>query len=97
MVVEPNAKQHPDIQKLNLNVKKLEEVTTDALSTFFSDKENNNNAKKKPFLKEIFKVAKAEERYKNGEIGIDTVLITTDRDAADFVYRRGLYDPRNAG
>ncbi|KAH8910123.1 hypothetical protein BR93DRAFT_461043 [Coniochaeta sp. PMI_546] len=74
MVVEPNAKQHPDIQKLNLNVKKLEEVTTDALSTFFSDKENNNNAKKKPFLKEIFKVAKAEERYKNGEIDADYTI-----------------------
>jgi hypothetical protein len=69
MVIEPNATQHPDIQKLNLTVKKLEEVTTDALSTFFSDKENNNNAKKKPFLKEIFKVARMEERYRNGEIG----------------------------
>lgn len=69
MVVEPNAKQHPDIQKLYLNVAKLEEVTMDALSTFFSDKENGNNAKKKPYLKEIFKVARQEERYKNGEIG----------------------------
>ena len=70
MVVEPNASQHPDIQKLYLNVKKLEDVTNDALSTFFSDKENSSNAKKKPFLKEIFKMAKQEERYKNGEIGI---------------------------
>lgn len=74
MVVEPNAKQHPDIQKLNLNVAKLEEVTMDALSTFFADKENTNNAKKKPYLKEIFKVAKFEERYKNGEIDADTVV-----------------------
>jgi hypothetical protein len=69
MVVEPNATQHPDIQKLYLNVTKLEEVTMDALSTFFSDKDNTNNAKKKPYLKEIFKVAKAEERYRNGETG----------------------------
>lgn len=70
MVVEPNENQHPDIQKLYLNVKILEDVTNDALSTFFSDKENSNNAKKKPFLKEIFRVAKQEERYKNGEIGM---------------------------
>jgi hypothetical protein len=69
MIVEPSATQHPDIQKLGLNVTKLEEVTNEALSTFFSDKDNSNNAKKKPFLKEIFRVAKQEERYKNGEIG----------------------------
>lgn len=77
MVVEPNAKQHPDIQKLNLNVRKLEEVTTEALSGFFSvaDKDNNNNARKKPFLKEIFKVAKAEERYRNGEIGTGHIVL----------------------
>ena len=69
MVVEPNAKQHADIQKLNLNIAKLEDVTMDALSSFFLDKENTNNSKKKPYLREIFKVAKFEERYKNGEIG----------------------------
>lgn len=73
MIVEPNAKQHPDITKLNLNVTNLEEVTMDALSAFFSDKENSNNSKKKPYLKEIFKVAKFEERYKNGEIGKGTM------------------------
>jgi hypothetical protein len=69
MVVEPNATQHVDIQKLNLNVAKLEEVTMEALSSFFADKENSSNSKKKPYLMEIFKVAKFEERYKNGEIG----------------------------
>jgi hypothetical protein len=69
MIVEPNAKQHPDIQKLNLNVKKLEEATYEALSGFFSDKENPNNSKKKPYLKEIFYIAKSEEKFKNGEIG----------------------------
>lgn len=67
LVVEPNAKQHPDIQKLGLNVKKLEETTVEALSSFFMD--NEANAKKRPFLNEIFKVARQEERYKNGEIG----------------------------
>ncbi|KAK3940372.1 hypothetical protein QBC46DRAFT_126982 [Diplogelasinospora grovesii] len=84
MVVEPNAKQHPDIQKLYLTVAKLEEATNEALSTFFADKDNTNNAKKKPFLKEIFKVAKVEERYKRGEIDPDTeVFIMADDKMAD--------------
>lgn len=65
--MEPNHKQHMEIQKLGLNVKKLDETTNEALSSFFMD--NEANAKKKPFLTEIFKVARLEERYKNGEIG----------------------------
>lgn len=69
MIVEPKEKQHPDIQKLNLNVKKLEEITTEALSAFFADKENSANLKKRPYLNEIFKVARQEERFKKEEIG----------------------------
>jgi hypothetical protein len=69
MIVEPSATQHADIQKLHLNIKKLEDVTNEALSSFFSDKENPANGRKKPYLMEIFKVARFEERYKNGEIG----------------------------
>lgn len=68
LVIEPGAKQHADIQKLGLNVKKLEECTNEALSGFFS--ESATNAGKKQFLTEIFKVAKQQERYKNGEIGM---------------------------
>ncbi|KAM0436035.1 hypothetical protein ACHAPT_002927 [Fusarium lateritium] len=68
MIVEPAARQHPDIQKLNLNVKKLEEITIEALSGFFADKENPANARKRPYLNEIFKVAKQEERFKNDEV-----------------------------
>lgn len=67
LVVEPNGKQHNDIQKLGLNVKKLEETTYEALSSFFMD--NETNAKKRPYLNEIFKMARQEERFKNGEIG----------------------------
>ncbi|KAK3379818.1 hypothetical protein B0T24DRAFT_170561 [Lasiosphaeria ovina] len=79
MVVEPNAKQHKDIQKLDINVAKLEDVTMDALSTWFADKEKPGNAKKKPYLKEIFKVAKVEEQYKNGEIDGNTeVFVMAD-------------------
>lgn len=69
MIVLPNAEQHPDIQKLNLNVAKLEEATTEVLSSFFTDKDAPNNIKKKPYLKEIFLLAKYEERFRNGEIG----------------------------
>lgn len=50
-------------------MKKLEEVTMEAMSNWFNDKEHAENAQKRIFLKEIFKVAKAQERYKNGEIG----------------------------
>jgi hypothetical protein len=39
------------------------------VTNWFSDKEHPENAAKKILLKEIFKVAKAEERYKNGELG----------------------------
>lgn len=67
LVVEPNEKQHRDIQKLQLSVKKLEECTNEALSGFYA--ESATNASKKQFLNEIFKVAKQQERYKNGEIG----------------------------
>ena len=41
----------------------------EAMGGFFNDRANPNQAKKKPFLKEIFKVAKVEEQYKRGEIG----------------------------
>ena len=69
MVVEPANTQHPDIQKLGLTVKKLDEVTQEALSAFFNDEEQPGNSKKKAMLQEIFRVAKQEERFKNGEIG----------------------------
>ena len=41
----------------------------EAMSAWFNDTDHPGNLAKKPYLKEIFKVAKAEERYKNGEIG----------------------------
>ena len=68
MIVEPFHNQQPTVQKLGLNVKKLEEVTMEAMNNWFNDKEHPANAQKRPFLKEIFKVATQQERYKNGEI-----------------------------
>ncbi|CAK7227762.1 hypothetical protein SEUCBS140593_006685 [Sporothrix eucalyptigena] len=79
MIVLPNAEQHPDIQKLNLNVAKLEEATTEVLSSFFADKDAPNNGKKRPYLKEIFLLAKYEERFRNGEIdGTTNVYIMSE-------------------
>lgn len=69
MVTEPNHSQHKDIGKLSVNVSKLEEATFEALSSWFADVDHPNNAKKRPCLKEIFRVAKYQERFKNGEIG----------------------------
>lgn len=69
MIVEPQGHQHADIRKLNLTVAKLEEVTWEALSGWFADVNNPANAQKKTYLEEIFKVAKQEERYRDGKIG----------------------------
>lgn len=68
MIVEPRQTQQQAVQKLGLNVKKLEDVTFEAMNNWFNDKDHPANAQKRPFLKEIFKVAKQQERYKNGEI-----------------------------
>ena len=41
----------------------------DALTGWFNDTERPENIQEKSFLADIFRVAKAEERYRNGEIG----------------------------
>ena len=66
--MEPPEKKHPIVRKRNLNV--LEEVTNEAMGNWFNDKEHPEYGRTRPFVKEIFKIAKAEERYKNGEIGL---------------------------
>ncbi|KAG5958474.1 hypothetical protein E4U57_001287 [Claviceps arundinis] len=79
LVIEPNEKQEPcDVRKLGLNVKKLEEITYEALSSFFLECETN--AKKRPYLAEIFKVARQEERHKNGELDRDTEVFVMAED-----------------
>ncbi|KAL7626399.1 hypothetical protein AAE478_003171 [Parahypoxylon ruwenzoriense] len=80
MIVEPNQKQHPSVQKLSLTVSKLEEITNEALSAFFTDKDNPSNMNKRPYLKEIFKVARMEERYKDGQIDGSTVVYVMPND-----------------
>jgi hypothetical protein len=78
MIVEPTENQCLTVQKLGLNIKKLEEVTMEAMSNWFNDKDHPENASKRPFLKEIFKVAKTEERYKRGEVGRSTSKAAQD-------------------
>ncbi|KAH6708871.1 hypothetical protein BKA61DRAFT_490671, partial [Leptodontidium sp. MPI-SDFR-AT-0119] len=40
------------------------------LSLWFKDPENPENMFRAPLIRELFKVAKHEERFKNGEIGM---------------------------
>jgi hypothetical protein len=70
MIIEPTPTQCDTVQKLELNVRKLEEVTMEAMSNWFNDKEHPDNASKRNLLREVFKVAKAEESYRNGELGM---------------------------
>ncbi len=76
MIIKPAEKQCLTAQKLKLNVKALEAATVQVMSSWFADKEHPENEQKRPFLKEIFKVATIQERYKNGEIGQSSTLPT---------------------
>lgn len=67
MIIEPRENQCPTVQKLGLNVSKLETVTKESMKNWF--KESPDNAAKEVHMTEIFRVAKLEERFKNGEVG----------------------------
>lgn len=53
-----------------ITVRKLEEVTKEAMSAWFNDKEKPKNAEKRVFLRDIFRVATMDERYRRGELGM---------------------------
>lgn len=74
--MEPLENQHPDIRKLGLSVKKLEECTIEALSGFYA--ENYSNASKRKYVSEIFRVARQQERFKNREIGKASFILNAD-------------------
>jgi hypothetical protein len=84
MIVEPYPRQHPSVQKLKLNIKKLEEITMEAMSNWFNDKDHPENAKKKPYLKEIFKVAHLEARVKANELDADSSTYVMCGDKSTF-------------
>ncbi|KAI1751403.1 hypothetical protein F4782DRAFT_181966 [Xylaria castorea] len=69
MLVEPVHNQHPAIRKVELDLDILEAATFEALSSWFNDRDTPANGEKKLLLKEIFKVAKQEARFKDG--GLD--------------------------
>ncbi|CZT50452.1 uncharacterized protein RSE6_11436 [Rhynchosporium secalis] len=85
MIVEPVHLQCPEVRKLKLDVKALEAATLEAMSTWFADKEHPENEQKRAFLKEIFKVAKQQERYKDGGLNADTIIHvrSAERTSAD--------------
>lgn len=69
MAVKPWEKQCPTAQKMRLSVKKLEEAAKEAIRVWLNDKDHPENAAKEIVLREIFSVARAEERCNRGEIG----------------------------
>ncbi|KAH9206561.1 hypothetical protein DL95DRAFT_469495 [Leptodontidium sp. 2 PMI_412] len=71
MAVELVTSQHPSFQDQDVNVQKLEDVAYEALSPWFKDPENPENMFRAPLIRELFKVAKHEEWFKNGEIDAD--------------------------
>ncbi|GAP89238.1 hypothetical protein SAMD00023353_1200400 [Rosellinia necatrix] len=68
MVIEPRSTQHPAIRSQELSVRVLETVTTEALSSWFADRDCPRNLNKQCFLTEIFRIARQEERFRDGEI-----------------------------
>ena len=64
--MQPVPQQHPDIRKTGLTLAELQEVTFEALSSFFAESESN--LQKRKFLIGIFKIAQNEERYKMNEL-----------------------------
>jgi hypothetical protein len=69
LIIEPGARPPSLRRQGHITVAMLETAAMDSLSVFFQDANKPKNALKRPILKEIFKVARMEERYKRNEIG----------------------------
>lgn len=70
LIIDPQT-QPPSIRRLgHISVARLEAAALDSLSSFFADAKKPKNARKRPILKEIFRVARIEEKYKRNEIGL---------------------------
>ncbi|KAK3990186.1 hypothetical protein QBC44DRAFT_358597 [Cladorrhinum sp. PSN332] len=84
LVTDPVELQHEGIKAVEMTVAKLESITMDAMSHWFSDTQTPRNAAKKGLLKEMFRVAKHEEKWKKGYIDPTTlVFVSTSRNAYD--------------
>jgi len=66
MVVRPKQKQPETIRALDLDITKLEDVARFSLEGWLNDQEQSEGIPKKAVLREIFEVAKAEERFQRG-------------------------------
>ena len=62
----------------NIDVAKLEEVTREAMATWFADREKPKNAEKRGFLTQLFRVLYKEERYRRGELDGSTTVSVSD-------------------
>ena len=62
----------------NIDVAKLEEVTREAMATWFADREKPKNAEKRCFLTQLFRVLYKEERYRRGELDGSTTICIND-------------------
>jgi hypothetical protein len=83
LVITPHHIQQHDVQRQRLTVQKLQDVSVEALNVSFFPIDENNESKR-PYLMDMFEVAKAEERYRAG--GLDqwsVVYVTRDDDGAD--------------
>jgi hypothetical protein len=67
MVARPKEKQPEAVRNSDLDIQKLENVAMESLDSWFGDEEHPENILKKVILKEIFEVAKAEERFQKDE------------------------------
>ncbi|KAI1131541.1 hypothetical protein F5Y10DRAFT_262113 [Nemania abortiva] len=78
LVMQPKETQHEAIRNSGVDLYKLEAITMEALSSWFNDKDGPGNKSKKPLIKDLFKVARVEERYRNNEIDDSTEVIVQD-------------------
>ena len=65
-MIEQPLEKHPEINKVGVNIAKLEMVTADALSAWYAEDLGKQNNNKKQYLDELFRVARAEENYHRG-------------------------------
>lgn len=76
-----------------IDVAKLEEVTREAMATWFADREKPKNAEKRGFLDQLFLVLYEEERYRRGELkGSKTVSVRDCSGAFELAGITGLAD-----
>ncbi|KAH6850001.1 hypothetical protein B0I37DRAFT_102204 [Chaetomium sp. MPI-CAGE-AT-0009] len=89
MVIEPEVRS-PSVKELGvLAVDRFETAAMDSLRSWFIDPKKPKNIRKKPILKEMFRVAKMEERYKRNEIDATAQILVT----ADDMVMNHCFDP----